>query len=174
MGREGKGSTTAKVPSSATLPPLIREPSKEKGTLPLSQLLPSQERLARLPSLKKEGTEAKVVKEETVSLNTQEFKYYSYFLKLKKKIENVWAYPPEAAAQGQQGQLFMEFSITKKGSLEEMKLLRSSSYPVLDEEALKAVKMALTSPMPFPEAWGLDRINVRASFSYHLSSWNVH
>ena len=170
---EEKRRMTARIPSPAVLPPLIKEGSKEKVIPPLSQLLPSQERLARLPSLKKEGTDAKVVKEETVSLNTQEFKYYSYFLKLKRKIENVWNYPSEAAAQGQQGQLFMEFSISKKGDLEQMKLINSSNYSILDEEALRAVRTALNSPMPFPEAWGLDRLNVRASFTYNLTFWTV-
>ena len=31
--------------------------------------------------------------EETVDLDTKEFKYISYFIKIKRKIEMVWSYP---------------------------------------------------------------------------------
>ena len=153
-----------------TPPPLIRQVPKEP---PLSRLLPSQERLEKLQSTRREGTTAKVMREETISLNTQEFKYYSYFVKLKRRIEDVWEYPLEARMQGQQGQLFMEFSIRRDGTLEEVKLLRSSLYPILDEEAIRAVRVALKHPLPLPDAWSLDRIKVKASFTYQLTFWSI-
>ncbi len=164
----------ASVPKSPEVPysppPLIRQPAKE---LPLSRLLPSRESLEKFQSTRREGTTAKVMREETISLNTQEFKYYSYFVKLKRRIEEVWEYPMEARMQGQQGQLFMEFSIRRDGTLEEIRLLRSSFYPILDEEALRAVRTALKSPLPLPEVWGLDRIKVKASFTYELTFWSI-
>lgn len=128
--------------------------------------------MARVPPRREKNTVRELPREETVSLNTKEFKYYSYFVKLKQRIENVWNYPYEAQTQGQQGQLFMEFTIARSGVLEKMQLLRSSQYTVLDVEALKAVRVALEAPLPLPEEWGLDRINVRASFTYHLNFWN--
>ncbi|MEE8448917.1 MAG: TonB family protein [Thermodesulfobacteriota bacterium] len=162
----------ARVAPSASL--LIR-PSEKPKPKPLPrvrQLIPSAQRLARLRPRKEEGTARELPREETVSLNTKQFKYYSYFVKLKHRIENVWNYPYEAQVQGQQGELFMEFSITRNGALERTKLLRSSQYTVLDVEALRAVRVALESPLPLPKEWGLDRINVRASFNYQLNFWN--
>ncbi|MCZ6864105.1 MAG: hypothetical protein O7D98_00645, partial [Candidatus Dadabacteria bacterium] len=35
-------------------------------------------------------------KEDTVDLSTTEFKYLSYFIKLKRQIESVWNYPQES------------------------------------------------------------------------------
>ncbi len=146
---------------------------RPKGLPPLSRLIPTPERLEKLPSLRREGSTANVVREEIVSLNTTDFKYYSYFVKLKSRIENIWGYPLEARRQGQHGQLFMEFSIRRDGTLEGIRLVRSSYFPILDEEALRAVRVALKQPLPLPSAWGLDRLRVRASFIYYLNNWIV-
>lgn len=172
--KEGKGKETAPsaIPPLAALPP-PQELPKQRPLPSVRELIPSPESLARLPSLGREGTNAPAAKEETVSLNTQEFKYYSYFVKLKRLIESVWDYPLEARAQGQQGTLFMEFTISKNGNLEDIKLMRSSRYSILDDEAMRAVRVALGNPLPLPEGWGLDRLNVRASFTYQLSFWTV-
>lgn len=111
-------------------------------------------------------------KEETVDLNTQEFKYYSYFLKLKRQIEGVWHYPKESAQRGEQGHLNVIFTITKTGYLEDVKIVRSSGYGRLDSEAIRAIRIA--SPYsPFPKSWGrLEKLNVKATFEYNFA-WKL-
>lgn len=107
-------------------------------------------------------------KEDTVDLSTQEFKYVSYFTNLKRKIEGVWNYPQESRMRGEQGKLFLEFTINSNGELEQIRLLDSSGYRALDNEAIRAIEVAAPYN-PFPESWGeLERLHIRASFEYHF------
>ncbi|MGI9553321.1 MAG: energy transducer TonB, partial [Thermodesulfobacteriota bacterium] len=105
-------------------------------------------------------------KEDTVDLNTTQFKYYSYFLGLKKQIEGVWHYPRDAALRGEHGSLNLIFTIASNGYLEDVKIVHSSGFVSLDKEAVRAIRVA--SPYhPFPKSWaGLERLNVKATFEY--------
>jgi protein TonB len=107
-------------------------------------------------------------KEDTVDLNTAEFRYFSYFAKLKEKIEQVWNYPEASRLNGEQGSLFLVFTIRRDGSLEDIKLINPSGYARLDDEAIRAIRVA--SPFsPFPKSWGgLERLNIRAEFRYEI------
>ncbi len=113
-------------------------------------------------------------KEDTVDLNTIEFKYFSYFAKLKQKIEQVWNYPEASRLRGEQGELFLVFSIRRDGYLEDVKLITPSGYNRLDEEALRAIRVASPFP-PFPKQWeGLEKLNVHATFRYQISyGWTI-
>lgn len=106
-------------------------------------------------------------KEETVDLNTKEFKYHSYFLKLKRQIEGVWHYPKESVERGERGYLNLVFTISSNGYLEDIRIVKSSGYDRLDFEALRAIRVA--SPYnPLPKSWDLEKLNVRASFEYRF------
>lgn len=121
------------------------------------------------PSEKKPlyGTEGPK-KEDTVELSTKEFKYISYFTSLKRKIDGVWNYPEESQIRGETGRLFLEFTLNSNGDLENIQLLNSSGYSRLDNEAIRAIKVA--SPYnPFPDSWELEKLNIRASFEYRYS-----
>jgi protein TonB len=113
-------------------------------------------------------------KEDTVDFNTTEFKYISYFNKLKRQIEGVWNYPELSRVRGEQGELFLIFTIRRDGNLEDVKLINSSGYARLDDEAIRAIRIAAPFP-PFPNQWGsLEMLNVRASFRYQISyGWSI-
>ena len=112
-------------------------------------------------------------KEDTVDLNTTEFRYFSYFLKLKRQIEGVWNYPETSRLRGEQGELFLIFTIKRNGELEGVDLIDPSGYARLDEEAIRAIRVAAPFS-PFPESWNLERLNVRAVFRYQISyGWSV-
>ena len=104
--------------------------------------------------------------EDTVDLNTTQFKYYSYFLSLKKQIEGVWHYPQDAARRGEHGSLNLIFTIKSNGDLAGIQIVSSSGFKALDGEALRAIKVA--APFhPFPKSWqGLEKLNVKATFEY--------
>lgn len=104
--------------------------------------------------------------EDTVDLNTTEFKYYSYFLGLKRQIEGVWHYPPDAARRGEHGSLNLIFTIKSNGDLDGIQIVSSTGFKALDGEALRAIKVA--APFhPFPKSWqGLEKLNVKATFEY--------
>lgn len=102
---------------------------------------------------------------EVVSLDTRDFRYISYFATIKRQIELVWNYPEEAARTGIFGELMLRFTILHDGRLEDVRLLRSSGSRLLDDEAVRAVKMA--NPYnPFPRRITKRRLQINAVFSY--------
>ncbi|RMG71789.1 MAG: energy transducer TonB [Nitrospirae bacterium] len=102
-----------------------------------------------------------------VTFSTKELKYHSYMMKLKERIESIWVYPEEAARRGIYGDLWINFTIKKDGSLGEVKLVRTSGYPELDEAAMKALKEAAPY-WPLPEKWKIDALTVKGHFIYNL------
>ncbi len=105
--------------------------------------------------------------EETVDLNTTEFKYISYFSKLKNMIEMVWVYPYSAIMRGEEGTVTLRFTIERTGRLSGVEVVRSSGVPELDTAAVNAVKEASPFP-PLPHSWKIKRLNVVGEFHYIL------
>jgi len=102
-----------------------------------------------------------------VSLDTKEIKYLSYFAHIKRRIEQVWTYPPGAIANGLQGQLHLKFTLRNDGQVKTVELLRSSGYKVLDKEAWDAVVNA--GPFgAFPPTIPDDELHITARFTYVL------
>jgi protein TonB len=102
-----------------------------------------------------------------VSLDTKEIKYLSYFAHIKRRIEQVWTYPPGAIANGLQGQLHLKFVLRNDGQVKTVELLRSSGYKVLDKEAWDAVVNG--GPFgPFPPTIPDDELQITARFTYTL------
>jgi len=110
-------------------------------------------------------------KEDTVDWNTTEYKYLSYFLKLKRQIDGVWNYPKTSKINREQGELLLIFTISSNGKLEDVKLLETSGYPRLDNEALRAIRVAAPY-IPFPKVWNLERLNIKAGFIYSFGGWS--
>lgn len=127
--------------------------------------LPPGKQSPRLPSNLKRGTE--------ISLNTLDYKFHSYYLALKRKIELVWEYPYKARQTGVQGRLLMRFVINQDGSLAEVKILRSSGVTLLDHEAVRAIQNASPFP-PLPARMNTERLSVTATFEYLLTYRSVH
>lgn len=146
---------------------------KKKKNITIKDLFsfPSQSSIASKPSRDFIGSRNIPQKEDTVDFNTTEFKYYSYFSKMKRQIEGVWNYPKASARRGEQGDLFVTFTIDNDGKLERVALVRSSLHRRLDDEVLRALKVAAPFP-PFPQSWTLERLHVRAIFSYKLGFWS--
>ncbi|HJN02005.1 MAG: TonB family protein [Nitrospinota bacterium] len=100
---------------------------------------------------------------ETVSLDSQEFKYASYFSSIKRQIESVWSYPEQAATRGLQRQLLLQFILDRSGKLVDISSVISSEHEIFDNAALDAVKTA--SPYnPFPEKIQENKLKIIASF----------
>ncbi len=89
---------------------------------------------------------------DAININTKSFKYMSYFASIKEKIEWAWVYPQEAQMRGEQGMLTITFTILRNGKLQEVKLVKSSGYHMLDRAAMQAVRDAAAFP-PMPKNW---------------------
>jgi protein TonB len=121
-----------------------------------------------IDELARKGMPAKKPGDESVTLDTDEFKFMSYNRWLKIKVESVLQYPEIAAISGYQGTLYVRFDILKDGSLGDLEVLKSSGYKILDDEALRAIRDAA----PFqqlPEEWHMDRYSVRAAVIFYMS-----
>ena len=133
----------------------------EPGPLPfLSQ--------ADIDDLARKGMPERTPGDNSVTLDTDEFKFISYNRWLKVKVESVLAYPELAALSGYQGTLYILFDIMKDGSLGRIEVLKSSGYKILDDEALRAIRAAA----PFqtlPDDWRMDRYTIRAAVLFYLN-----
>lgn len=103
----------------------------------------------------------------TVNLDSDDPEFLTYLGRLKRRIQNVWTYPLEAQKLGLGGELLLVFTLNKAGSLTSLRLTRSSGFPVLDEEALRAVRGAAPFD-PFSQPMGDEPLNISASFHYDM------
>lgn len=136
------------------------EKNKPSGPLPfLSQ--------NDIDQLARKGMPAKKPGDESVTLDTDEFKFISYNRWLKVKVESEMKYPELAAISGYQGTLFIKFDILKDGSLGALELLKSSGYKILDDEALRSIR-ASAPFQPLPDEWQMERYSIRAAVIFYL------
>ncbi|CAG1065051.1 Protein TonB [uncultured bacterium] len=156
-GQKGSDSAQKEVPKSQ--PRIFAEPKRPS-------LFPTDDRIAEL-SRKYETEAPKGEVGKTLSLNTSELKYQKYLMDMKRKIEFQWEYPMLAARNGWQGSLKINFKINRDGSVSDIALERSSGYPMLDDAAMTAVRLATPFP-PFPENFSIEDISIKGQFTYHL------
>ena len=138
---------------------------------------PSEGKKAPAPSLRERLFDREVVEQfakreerdgdKRITFDTEEFRYRTYMLRLKDRIESIWKYPHDAAMRGIYGDLEIRFTIRKNGMLGEVELLRTSGHRSLDQAALQALKDA--QPFwPLPDEWGRDDLPITGHFVYTI------
>jgi periplasmic protein TonB len=108
-----------------------------------------------------------ITAKNTIPMDSRNPLYLDYLGRLKARIQAEWGYPEEARRVGMGGELQMLFTLNKSGTLVNIRLLQSSGQPVLDNEALRAVKAAAPFD-PFPPQMGEDAFNIHGTFYYHF------
>lgn len=140
-------------------------PSKETGPLPfLTQ--------NDIDELARRGMPEKRPGENSVTLDTNEFKFMSYNRWLKVRVESVLRYPELAAISGYQGTLYILFDIMKDGTLGRLEVLKSSGYKILDDEALRSIRDSAPF-QPLPEEWNMKQYSIRAAVLFYLNETYV-
>lgn len=129
-------------------------------------LFPTHERITELEK-RYEAESPMGEKGKTLQLNTSELRYQKYLINMKNRIEFYWEYPAVAARSGWQGVLNISFTIKKDGTVTNIAVGKSSNYPVLDDAAVTALRLAVPFP-PFPENFGIEEININGQFEYKL------
>lgn len=66
---------------------------------------------------------------------------------LRQRIERAKRYPALARRLGMEGTVHVEFWIARDGSVEGVKVAKSSGYPLLDEASVQAIKRAVPLPI---------------------------
>jgi protein TonB len=92
-------------------------------------------------------------REKFVSARTREHKYAAYMDAWRIKVEAIGNlnYPEQARRQGLTGELVLDVALKPDGSVKYMTVLRSSGSTILDEAAVRIVRLAAPFA-PFPEA----------------------
>ncbi|MCG8487472.1 MAG: energy transducer TonB [Chromatiales bacterium] len=145
--------------------PLTSEQSEQKAPVdshiveqqPLptaSQLLNSKNvEIARLTAELERKTEAyaKLPKRKAISASTKEYKYASYLDAWRRKVERIGNlnYPDQAKRDRLYGNLVLHVAVKADGSVDQIRVLHSSGHKILDDSAIRIVRLAAPfSPFP--------------------------
>ncbi|MEW8626452.1 MAG: energy transducer TonB [Candidatus Thiodiazotropha sp.] len=145
--------------------PLTSEQSEQKAPVdshiveqqPLptaSQLLNSKNmEIARLTAELERKTEAyaKLPKRKAISASTKEYKYASYLDAWRRKVERIGNlnYPDQAKRDRLYGDLVLHVAVKADGSVDQIRVLHSSGHKILDDSAIRIVRLAAPfSPFP--------------------------
>ena len=115
----------------------------------------------------KRNLEREEKRNKTFTFDTKEFRYLIYNRLLKQRIESIWVYPRDAAAQGIYGDLVIRFTILKNGNLGPVDLVRTSGHKSLDDAAIKALHDGAPY-WPLPKEWALEAYTIEGLFIYTL------
>lgn len=97
---------------------------------------------------------------EVLDLNTREYKYISYFIHLKRNIEQSWVHPHNRV----KGSAIIRFTINADGSLKRARIIQSSGNEILDNAMLQTIKNS--SPFnPIPKAWNRKTVTINGRFT---------
>lgn len=91
----------------------------------------------------------------------------SYSSLLANAIAKYKQYPKIAQMRGWQGTVIADLEIDSKGSVTSAKIKKSSTYEVLDNEALEMIRKASPFPAP-PESLRGKNFNVLVPISFKL------
>lgn len=87
-----------------------------------------------------------------ISASSKEYKYAAYMEAWRAKVERIGNlnYPEEARSRGLTGSLILDVALKPDGSVQEITIRRSSGTRLLDDAAIRIVKLAAPFA-PFPE-----------------------
>lgn len=143
----------AKPRKSAPAPEKKTKP-REKKKLSAAQLIASTNReISRLTAELDRKTKAysKRLRHKRLTASTQEYKYANYLDAWRRKVENIGNlnYPDEAKRRKLYGNLVLHVAVLADGSVKEINIKKSSGKKVLDDAAVRIVR--LSAPFaPFP------------------------
>ncbi len=145
------------------------EPTQKVITVELKA--PPEKTARRSPPRRRVPSQAARAKdgarEGSVALQGEASPYSAYLLMIRRKIERLWSYPPQALAQQEEGNAVIRFTIDADGILSGYHVITTSGSQILDEGALAVVRAAAPYA-PLPEAFNLSRLHITATFSYRM------
>jgi protein TonB len=153
---EPKKVLTQKAPARKKVTVAPKPPPKpaKKPKPTAAQLLASTNmEIARLTAEldRKTRAYAKKPRRKTITASTQEYKYANYLDAWKRKVERIGNlnYPDEAKRKKLFGNLVLHVAIRPDGSVKEINIRKSSGHKLLDDAAVRIVR--LSAPFsPFP------------------------
>ncbi|BCU05410.1 energy transducer TonB [Allochromatium tepidum] len=160
--------TEAEAPPRPEVDPL----TPRQTVVDAAQILSSQgPEVARLTSSRTAGTAngAKRARRKSISASTREFRYASYLAAWAQKVERIGNlnYPQAARDQRLYGSLILHVAVRADGSLENIRVVRSSGFELLDEAAIRIVELAAPfSPFPPDIAAETDVLDIVRTWQF--------
>ncbi len=146
--------TVAESPRRAESDTAKRE-SVEPPPVTARELVTQSLEMARLAAEIERDSEAyaKRPRRKFISASTREYAYAAYMRAWVARVERVGNlnYPDEARRRSLTGELVLTVAVRRDGSLERIDVIQPSGHPVLDEAAIRIVR--LSAPFaPLPES----------------------
>ena len=120
-----------RVPSTPPAPPIVEPPVSEPESIEKDTLTPEQKPAA---APRQSEPPLKVAPHNTAVAGRK------YVESAQRKLANVLVYPPEAVAQGQEGDVHLLIKLNDDGTIAEISVAASSGHPLLDSAAIKAAQ----------------------------------
>ena len=130
--------------------PPVRAPARPD----VAQLLAStQQEIDRLTSEldRRSINTSRKLRRKAINASTQEYKYATSLEAWRKKVERIGNlnYPDEAKQKKLLGNLMLHVAIRTDGSVDQIRLVRSSGHKLLDDAAIRIVELAAPyAPLP--------------------------
>ena len=100
-------------------------------------------------------------------INPEEEAMLRYQDMLKQKIESCRRYPRWAKNQGFEGITQLVFMVLSNGSAQDIKVVQSAGYKILDREAVLTVERASPFP-PIPSTFNLSFLKIEVEIVFRL------
>jgi protein TonB len=152
------------------LQPQASEPLPDPGTLSPAQLNDAVASLQAQLDLRRQEYAKRPRRYTISSASTREDRDARYLDSWRKRIEAVGNlnYPDQASAQGLYGMLRLLVSLNPDGSVNDIRILRSSGERILDEAAIRIVQLAAPFE-PFP-----PELRAEADVLEIIRTWQFH
>ena len=112
---------------------------------------------------------AKRPRRKFISANTREFEFASYMQAWVAKVERIGNlnYPAQARRQKLEGSLVLTVAIRRNGVIENIEVVQSSGYPVLDDAAIRIVRLgAPYAPLPERIRDSVDILHITRTWQF--------
>jgi protein TonB len=133
------------------------------------ELMEKKIEMARLAEeVQREATAyAKRPKKKFISANTKEYEYAGYMAAWVARVERIGNlnYPDEARRQQLHGQLVLTVALNRDGSIKSTDVIQSSGHKLLDEAAIRIVRLAAPFP-PIPTGDKVDELYVTRTWQF--------
>jgi len=106
---------------------------------------------------------------KAVNASTQEYKYAAYLQDWRTKVERIGNlnYPDEAKRQKLHGNLLLQVTVRSDGSVADIRLVKSSGHKVLDDAAIRIVRLAAPfSPFPPEISKEVDILDITRTWQF--------
>ena len=113
---------------------------------------------------------------EPIRLDSDDPRYNDYLEQVRRRIQEKWGYPciqAERSCEYKEATLDIEFGILKDGRVQFVDVVHASEYPIYDQYAATAIKLASPFP-PVPQSMlnsvkpGSPGVPIRARFAYYI------